>query len=534
MWKRVVGILSVMVLIFSLIFFRVFSLSVQDTLAMAADNQSSYRMDVTTARGMFYDTNMEPLVNTAVDHIAAVIPTPESITALTSLLGGEKRDYVVEKSEDYKPFTVNLGSLDINNENITLFDQPNRYGSEHLCQHVIGYLDAEGHGVDGLERVFDDILSESTKRVSVRYQVNALGQALTGGQLEVIEEGNNQKGVVLTIDKDIQRIAETAARKGIEKGAVVVMDTATGEIKALVSVPDYDPEDVGASLDNEKGPLINRTMTPYNVGSTFKLLVCAAALEQGISPDTTYECQGAIDIQGQIFHCHDLSGHGYSDMNRAVEVSCNPYFIQLALQVGYDDIGKMADAIGFGKEDIFYTDYASAAGHMTTKEEILNDATLANLGFGQGTLMATPIQIAKLISTIANGGYAVTPSLIKGITDDQGGELVETIDILEPTPVMSKKTAGIVQNFMINVIDNGSGKKAKPKHCVAGGKTASAQTGMFKDGEELIHAWFSGFCDVGEHRYAIVVLCEEKESGGDYAAPIFKEIVDSMEINQKG
>ena len=107
--------------------------------------------------------------------------------------------------------------MDINNENITLFDQPNRYGSEHLCQHVIGYLDAEGHGVDGLERVFDDVLSESTKRVSVRYQVNALGQALTGGQLEVIEEGNNQKGVVLTIDKDIQRIAETAARKGIEK-----------------------------------------------------------------------------------------------------------------------------------------------------------------------------------------------------------------------------------------------------------------------------------------------------------------------------
>ena len=92
MWKRVVGILSVMVLIFSLIFFRVFSLSVQDTLAMAADNQSSYRMDVTTARGMFYDANMEPLVNTAVDHIAAVIPTPESITALTSLLRGEKRD----------------------------------------------------------------------------------------------------------------------------------------------------------------------------------------------------------------------------------------------------------------------------------------------------------------------------------------------------------------------------------------------------------------------------------------------------------
>ena len=96
-------------------------------------------------------------------------------------------------------------------------------------------------------------------------------------------------------------------------------------------------------------------MTPYNVGSTFKLLVCAAALEQAFLPIPPMNARGAIDIQGQIFHCHDLSGHGYSDMNRAVEVSCNPYFIQLALQVGYDDIGKMADAIGFSARRISFT-----------------------------------------------------------------------------------------------------------------------------------------------------------------------------------
>ncbi|MBC8569763.1 peptidoglycan D,D-transpeptidase FtsI family protein [Zongyangia hominis] len=534
MAKRVVGILSVLILLFSLIFFRIFSLTTQDTLAMAADKQSSYLLEVGQSRGMIYDTYGRPLVNTSVDHIAAVVPTPESITALTSLLRGQKRSYVVEKGEDNLPFTVNIGYLDVDCGDITIFDQPDRYGSENFCRHVIGYLDSEGHGVDGLEKVFDDVLSQSTKTTSARYQVDALGRALSGSQLEVVEEGSDKKGVMLTIDRDIQRIAQNAARKGIEKGAVVVMDTATGEIKALVSVPSYDAENVGASLSDERGPLINRTMTPYNVGSTFKLLVCAAALEKGISPDTTFECKGAIDIQGQIFHCHNLAGHGYSDMNRAVEVSCNPYFIQLALQVGYEDIAKMADAMGLGKEDIFYTDYASAAGHMTTADEIKNEATLANLGFGQGTLMATPIQIAKLISAIANGGYAVTPSLVRGVTDSEGKELEEAMDILEPTRIMSAETAGKVQNFMINVVDEGSGKKAKPDYCVAGGKTASAQTGMFQNGEELIHAWFSGFCDVGEHRYAIVVLCEEKESGGDFAAPVFKEIADSMEKNHVG
>ena len=155
-------------------------------------------------------------------------------------------------------------------------------------------------------------------------------------------------------------------------------------------------------------------------------------------------------------------------------------------------------------------------------------AETANFSFGQGSLTATPVQLACLVSAAANGGGGVTPRLVRGVTADGERLSLETARY-DPIPVFSQRAAAAVREGMIGVVEHGSGTAAKPDAGGAGGKTASAQTGQFVDGKEIVHAWFAGFCPAEEPRWAIVVFVEAGESGGDAAAPVFREIAQALE-----
>jgi cell division protein FtsI/penicillin-binding protein 2 len=159
--------------------------------------------------------------------------------------------------------------------------------------------------------------------------------------------------------------------------------------------------------------------------------------------------------------------------------------------------------------------------------ELIAPAAVANFGFGQGRLTATPIQIATLISAFANGGGVVTPRLVAGSTED-GTKLKSQTVIYSPKTLFTKSAADTVAKLMISVVEEGSGKNAKPQFGGAGGKTASAQTGQFVDGKETVHAWFSGFYPAEQPRYSIVVLVEGGNSGSDAACPIFAEIANGI------
>ena len=153
-------------------------------------------------------------------------------------------------------------------------------------------------------------------------------------------------------------------------------------------------------------------------------------------------------------------------------------------------------------------------------EAMESPAEVANLSFGQGKLTATPVQIAQLVSTVANGGKSVHPRLVYGTTED-GLSIQNQEEGYAQNQVISPAAAKRVAQFMVDTVEYGSGQKAKPKAGGAGGKTASAQTGIYEDGVEIVHAWFAGFYPAEEPRYTIVVLAEGMESGGDYAAPVF-------------
>ena len=537
MGRRAVGVYAALVLIFTGMICRVYALSMGGALASAANTQSAFVLDVDNTRGVIYDCNLKPLVGTEVRKLAAVQPSPEAFTALA-----EAGEQVPAGASQTTPYLLPVEE-EVYATGVEMIDAVERYGDEQLAPHIVGYLNPEKtNGAAGIEMAYDDLLKQYDGSLKLRYTLDAAGHTLTLNPPEVLRDNyKSEGGVALTLDADFQRIAQRAM-KGVEKGAAVVMDVATGDIKASVSVPAYDANDLAASLQDPDSPFVNRAFSQYNVGSTFKLVVAAAALESGVSRYERYTCEGYADVGGHIFYCHWRNGHGNIDLKKAIEISCNPFFIHLGLETGGKNIVSMAREIGFTRAAQFTDDIRTQSGTLPSDAELESDAAVANLSFGQGSLTATPIQIAQMVSTTANGGFAVTPRLVEGFTDD-GKTYYEHTAAYAPSRVFSKRTSDILRETLVNNVEVGSGVKAKPTVAGvgAGGKTASAQTGIYLEPgveeSEVVHAWFAGYFPADTPKYAVVVLVEDGKSGEDTAAPIFRKIADGIlvtELQRKG
>ena len=230
-------------------------------------------------------------------------------------------------------------------------------------------------------------------------------------------------------------------------------------------------------------------------------------------------------MAGRIFYCHHRAGHRQTDLQRAIEQSCNPYFIRLGQKAGGEAVLGMAKALGFGKETILAPGIVSEAGTLPSLSDLNSPHELANFSFGQGKLTATPIQVASMVSAIANKGVSFQPKLVLGTTQD--GKTTDYFPQQAPIRVFSEYTAAVLKKGMVGVVEQGSATMAKPQQGGAGGKTASAQTGMYdENGEEVVHAWFAGFFPKQQPKYAVVVLIEGGEYGGRIASPLFRQIAD--------
>ena len=374
----------------------------------------------------------------------------------------------------FSPFVIDVASPEVFAPGVEVFQVQDRVAPDQTAVHLIGYLDGEGKGVTGLESAFDEYLRSCGGSLSVRYVTDTMGQALSSTPPQVVKDHyGTGGGIVLTIDREIQQAAEQAAARHFQRGAVVVLDVHTGEIRAMASLPAYDPTRVEEALEDPDSPLINRALLPYSVGSTFKVLVAATAIEQGYAGHA-YDCPGYIQVEDVIFRCHNLAGHGALDMLHAMEKSCNPYFVSLIQLTGGESVAAKAAAIGFGSSLELADGIRASAGRLPTYEELSVPGQTANFGFGQGYLTATPLQIAQLMAAIANDGAAVTPKLIAGYTQD-GQEISEHTPTYAPRQVIRESAALQVQQMMIGVVEEGSGTKARPRAWGAGGKTASAR-----------------------------------------------------------
>lgn len=524
LYKRAAGCFFTVILLMFIPSLRMVELSRND-YAEVARSQSSIILNITRPRGTIFDVNLNPLVNRTTTYIAAVAPIPEAIIALKTALPNADLTAELKRLEGKKPVAV-VVPAPIDANGITMFSVLNRYDEEVGAVHVLGYIDGTGHGVSGIEKSFDNILySETTLRIV--YPIDAAGNILPGVDPEIEgDAGYGGNGVALTINKDIQDVVEKSVT-GLSAGAALVMEVGTGKIRAMASFPDFDPANPADSLKEENAPMINRTLSAYNVGSVFKPCVAAAALEKKISSEETYICTGSAFIGDRWFAC--LDSHGEMDLKSALTKSCNTYFYQLAAKTGADSIYRMAQSLGFGQPRRLSDGIVSDKGALPQLDALSRQpSALANFAIGQGDLMLSPLSLAALYEAIAGDGTSHAPTLIEG--EVVNGKIVKAESDVAPTRVMKESTASQLRGYLINVVESGTGAVAKPESGGAGGKTATAETGWEKDGRRVVHAWFCGFYPAESPKYVVVVLAEDGVGGGSTCGPVFKSIVDGISL----
>ncbi|MDR1410302.1 MAG: penicillin-binding protein 2 [Oscillospiraceae bacterium] len=509
---------------------RVLSIG-RDAAAAGATNPAVRRITAAVRRAPIYDTNGVLLVNNNKFYAAAVVPSAENLAALRPVLSDE--DYAKLKGAFTKnlPAVVALKNSVERQPGLLVSPVFSRYSENALARHVIGYTDVDGVGITGIERAYNNLLTNHGGSLIAAFPSDAKGNLL-GGEPPYWEDNNylGRAGLQLTIDKKIQNITENALDLGgITRGAAVVLDVKTGAIRAMVSRPNYDPNHVAAALDSRDAPLLNRAVRPFAVGSVFKPAIAAAALEAGISPDISFVCKGYMKIGDVTIHCWNNTAHGSQTLKEGIANSCNPFFIQLAQKMPPEVLLDMARAMGYGQSALLAPGMTSSAGQLP-QEAALNElpAALANFSFGQGDFTATPLQIAAAFACIAADGQYHPPYLVEGLVDDDGRLYNET-ERGGPYSVLRKETAAFLQDALLYTVREGTAIKAKSEFIAACGKTGTAQTARYDaDGNEYAAAWFAGFFPAWEPKYAVAIFKEDGRGGSADCAPVFKRISEEL------
>ena len=393
-----------------------------------------------------------------------------------------------------------------------------------------GYRINDLVGRDGIEKSYDNYLRgiHGGKQV----EVDHLGREIrTLGYREPVPGMD----VYLTMDIGLQEFCDRLLAG--KRGAIVVMDASNGALFAMASAPSYDPEifidrrrsdEVGPLLNDSEYPLINRAVSgAYPPGSVFKLIVATGALETGKAvPETSVVCRGIFRLGRAVYHCWRKNGHGEQNMTEAIKNSCNIYFYKLGLLLGVDDIARFARKFGFGERTGIDLP-GEARGMVPTRKwkkdrfgEKWYKGETVNYAIGQGYLLVTPLQVARMMSVFAGRGYLVRPHLVRRIgnvrvNEDNGIKL----DI-------SPETLDTIREGLAECVngDRGTGMKARLSGTVVAGKTGTAQTSKGKS-----HGWFAGFAPFDGAKLIVVVFDEYGGKGGYYAAEtaaqVFREAV---------
>ena len=533
-----------------------------------AENRLNYRLIVVPEAALD--------LNRALDEIAALVPIED-----------HDRERVLREArrkQQFVPITVreNLTWDEVSQIEVNAPDLPGvmiDVGSRRLYAfgrdtvHIVGYVGAVNES--DLELTDDPLLTLPDFRIGKNGAEKVLENSLRGEagsrQVEVnaygrvIRELNRRTGRpgddhMLTIDLGLQQYV--AARFGEESGSAVVLDIHSGEILALASMPNYDPNLFTSGISRRQWrelighprfPLSNKSIAgQYSPGSTFKMIVALAALESGeLSPHHSFICDGSLKLGKRRFRCWRRYGHGKVDMVRGLMESCDVYFYEVAKRVGIDRIAAMSERFGFGsKLDVELP--GEKPGLVPTREwklamigEPWQGGETLIVGIGQGYLLTTPLQLAVMVARIANGGIAVKPRLLAEVIRD-GQPVPQESETFAPMGI-SPAHMDIVRKGMNFVVNDPKGtayraRIEEPALAMAG-KTGSVQvrriterehrTGVIKNEDrpwkERDHALFVAYAPLERPRYGVAVVVEHGGSGGGVAAPIARDILREVQ-----
>ena len=409
-----------------------------------------------------------------------------------------------------------------------LVEEKRFYPKGKLASHVIGCVNFDNEGVDGIEKFYDSQITSYYYEETQSLSKDGKNRIIKPVGVDENKIPNYNHGVVLTIDEVIQDITEEELTNACEKlsaksGTAIVMNPKTGEIIAMANYPDYDLNLYSKTEDIYKRNLA--IWAAYEPGSVFKIVTISAALEEGVvKPSDTIYCEwGRYHVLGRTIH--DDASYGSLTVKEVISKSSNIGVTKIANRLGKDNFDKYVRAFGFGKKINIDLPY-EASGNISALEKWGRHA-MFYLPWGQG-LSVTPLQMLSALNVIANDGVFMKPYIVKKIIDDQGN-VIKTVAPEAERRVISSQTAQMVTQMLIGVVTSGTGKMAQVKDYQVAGKTGTAQKAGKRGYSNKYIASFMGFIPADNPKLSIIVVIDEPKEdyhGGRASAPVFKAIAE--------
>ena len=529
---------------------------------------------IAAPRGILFDRNGLPLVDNRPTFTLSLIPREmenrEAVLARLAILLKIPYAELVQTLErvppdSFMPVRVRRGlTLEeatrveewrLGLPGVVVEVEPQRtYPANRFAAHLLGYVRevSEGQirqgryrrgdmaGQSGLERLLDEYLRGRDGGEQI--EVDAFGRPV-----QVVRRQEPQPGaqVVTTVDRRIQEVVERAM--GNLAGAVVVLDPRNGDVLALTSNPAFDLDQFTGPLGREawlrlvrdaRSPLLNRAIqSQYAPGSLFKVVVAAAALQEGvITPFDRLRCAPSFQLGQRSFENWEDKDRGEINLYQAIVHSCNTFFYQLGLKVGIEALARYARAFGLGA-----TTGIALPGEKPglvpfpafmreRRRPAWHPGDTVNISIGQGQLLMTPLQVARMMAAVANGGILWKPRLVERVEAPDGrlfyAEASEVAGAVELSPVvwefLRRSLWGVVN-------DGGTGAAARLPGLDVAGKTGTAQlVGKNRAARGPDHAWFAAFAPASDPRVVVVVFVERGGRGGQIAAPIARQILQGI------
>ena len=414
-------------------------------------------------------------------------------------------------------------------------DYKRYYPCDELASRVLGFTGGDNQGILGLEVMYEEWLAGTEGKILTMTDASGVEIAETGERRQEPENGDN---LVTSLDYNIQCYAQQAAERVLEEKqaeavSVILMDPRSGEILAMVNVPEYNLNEPftlqqEAASEEEEQELLNQmwrnrcVSDTYEPGSTFKIITTAAALEQGVvSTDDRFYCPGYKIVEDRRIRCHKTAGHGAETFTEGIMNSCNPVFIELGLRLGAHNFCKYFEQ--FGLMSATNIDLPGEASTIMHAEEKIGQVELATIAFGQ-SFQITPIQLITTVSSLINGGTRVTPHF--GLrTEDENGNVTEEFSYGQEEGIVSARTSETLRELLEKVVSEGTGQKGAVEGFSIGGKTATSQT--LPRSEKKYISSFLGFAPVEDPQVIGLVVIYDPQGvyyGGTIAAPVMQEI----------
>lgn len=566
--KRLIIVLILACLLFLALIFRTGYLQLVkgEWLTTKATDQQTREIPIEPKRGTIYDKNMKELAVSVTKYTVWCKPVEvkekENTAKKVSEILGKEYDDVLKSVSKKNMALVKIErwiddekAKQIREANIpgiwVAEDNQRYYPYGNFAPYVLGHTSADSEGIAGIEMKYNKHLKGTPGKLIV--STDASGREIPRG-MEKYYEPTQGKGVVLTIDEVIQHYTEKAAQKAYElnnakRVSVIAMDIETGGILSLASKPDYDPNNSRKAIypyyeeelekydDKNKlkgyyqmwrNPLISDT---YEPGSTFKLITSSAGLEENvIGENEKFVCKGSVTVGGRKIKCwRHYRPHGEQTFAQGVQNSCNPVFVEVASRLG---VSKMYDYIeAFGLTKKTGIDLPGEASSILYNEKNVGPVELATISFGQ-SISVTPIQLLTAISSIANDGKLMQPTMVKAYTDNKGN-IIEEVKPKVVRQVISEETSKEIMEIAESVVSEGGGKTAYLPGYRLAGKTGTAQKvidGKYAQGKYICS--FISIAPADDPKIAILAIVDEPTGvsafGSTTAGPIIKEIMSDV------